>query len=107
MIEPMACLKSAKRHAYSCAALQVPVGGEEVAAEVAVVGSPHEFDFEIRSVVVTSYPLHSSCTLYLCIRRPAISCIYWLHKPRPCNLLLTAQYSILVKQRIYRLLCTG
>ena len=60
-----ACLESAKRHAERCVALQVPVGGEEVAAEVAVVGSPQEFDFEIRSVFATlassSQILYSLC----------------------------------------------
>ena len=29
-------------------AMQAPVGGEEAAAEVAVVGSPRQFDFDIR-----------------------------------------------------------
>lgn len=31
--------------------LQVPIGGEEAANEIAVVGAPRKFDFEIRLVV--------------------------------------------------------
>ena len=33
---------------YPVIALQVPVGGEEAAAEIAVVGSARQFDFDVR-----------------------------------------------------------
>lgn len=57
-MQQTARLESAKCHAYDCAALQVPVGGEEAAAEVAVVGSPQQFDFEVRLVFLVCSALY-------------------------------------------------
>ena len=93
---------SAKRHAYRCVALQVPVGGEEVATEVAVVGSPQEFDFEIRSVFATWHPLHRYCTL--CVSRHIASIhrrINWQHNSYACTCYWLLNHLTSVKLEVY------
>ena len=73
----------AQRHAYCCYVLQVPVGGEDAAAEVAVVGSPQEFDFKIRSVLCKTqlyqHVILRSSWAILCIEQLQGCC------PRSCD----------------------